>query len=76
VIQELADQAGSYIIVSSHGSTSNSVLGNRRNALREALDGGANANQLHTDFYERTLLAPWAYAATPASVFKMGTRTP
>jgi hypothetical protein len=28
--------------------------------LREALDGVANADQLHTDFYDRTRLATWA----------------
>ena len=59
VIQELADEAGAYIIVSSHGSTADIALRNRRNALREALTGVANAAQLHTDFYDRTRLASW-----------------
>lgn len=59
VIQELADEGGAYIIVSSNGSTSDSALRNRREALREALDGLANADQLHTDFYDRTRLATW-----------------
>lgn len=59
VVQELADEAGAYVIVSSHGSTADSALRNRRNALRDALVGVANADQLHTDFYDRTRLATW-----------------
>jgi hypothetical protein len=59
VIQELADEAGAYIIVSSHGSTADTALRSRRNALREALAGVANADQLYTDFYDRTRLATW-----------------
>lgn len=59
VIQELANEAGAYVIVSSTGSTADSALNNRRNALREALNGVTNAANLHTDFYDRTRLATW-----------------
>lgn len=59
VIQELADEAGAYVMVSSTGSTADSALRNRQNALREALEGVGNAEQLHTDFYDRTRLATW-----------------
>lgn len=59
VIQELADEGGAYVIVSSHGSVADIALRNRRNALREALAGVANAAQIHTDFYDRTRLATW-----------------
>jgi hypothetical protein len=59
VIQELAGESGAYVIVSSTGSTADSALRNRQNALREALDGLVNADQLHTDFYDRTRLATW-----------------
>lgn len=59
VIQELANEAGAYLIVSSTGSTTESVLRRRRNALREALNDVANADLLHTDFYDRTRLATW-----------------
>lgn len=59
VIQELADEAGAYVIVSSTGSTADSALRNRRGALRAALNDVANADQLHTDFYDRTRLATW-----------------
>ena len=59
VIRELANEAGAYIIVSSTGSTADSALRNRQNAMREALNGVRNADQLHTDFYDRTRLATW-----------------
>ncbi len=59
VIQELAEESGSYIIVSSHGTTTDSALRKRRNALREALTDVANADKLYTDFYDRTRLATW-----------------
>lgn len=59
VIQELADEAGAYVIVSSNGSTADSALRNRRKAMRDALGGVANADKLCTDFYDRTRLATW-----------------
>jgi hypothetical protein len=59
VIQELADEKGAYLIISSGASVSDRALSNRRTAMREALDGVANADQLHTDFYDRTRLASW-----------------
>jgi len=59
VIQELANEGGAYVIVNSHGSTADIALRNRRNALRDALKGVENADQLYTDFYDRTRLATW-----------------
>jgi hypothetical protein len=59
VIQQLARESGAYIIVSSTGSTADSALQNRQNAMRVALNGEGNANQLFTDFYDRTRLASW-----------------
>jgi hypothetical protein len=59
VIQQLAAEAGAYIIVSSTGSTADSALQNRQDALREGLDRVDNADQLFTDFYDRTRLASW-----------------
>ena len=59
VIRELANEAGAYVIVSSTGSTADRALRNRQNAMREALKGVRNADQLHTDFYDRTRLATW-----------------
>ncbi len=59
VIQELADQAGAYIIVSSKGSVADTALRNRRDALRDGLAGVPGADDVHTDFYDRTRLATW-----------------
>ena len=59
VIQELADAGGAYVIVSSAGSTTDSALRNRQDAMRDALVGVGNASRLHADFYDRTRLATW-----------------
>jgi hypothetical protein len=59
VIQQLADESGAYIIVSSTGSTTDSALRNRQDAMREALTDVGNADLLFTDFYDRTRLASW-----------------
>lgn len=58
-IRELAAADGAYIIASSQGSVADSALIARRNALREAVDGMEHADQLFTDFYDRTRLASW-----------------
>ncbi len=58
-IGELAQNRGAYIIVSSQGSTTDSALTNRRNAMAEAARG--LANQLALDFYDRTRLASWVH---------------
>ena len=58
-IRSLVGEGGAYIIVSSKGSTSETALQNRRNALREALNDIVNADQLHTDFYDSTRIATW-----------------
>lgn len=47
------------MIVSSHGSTAESAARNRQAALREAQEGIANADQLHTGFYDRARVATW-----------------
>jgi len=59
VIQQLADYSGSYIIVSSIGSTSDLALQNRRDAMAEAIKDLPNAAALTLDFYDRTRLATW-----------------
>lgn len=59
VIQELADASGAYVIVCSQGSTSDSRLGARRAAMREAVATLPNAADLDTDFYDRTRIASW-----------------
>lgn len=59
VIQELANDGGAYIIISSHGSTADIALRNRRSAMREAIEDCVDAEHLFTDFYDRTRLATW-----------------
>jgi hypothetical protein len=57
VIQELADEGGAYLIISSGASTSDRALRERCSAMREALADVANAERLHVEFYDRTRLA-------------------
>lgn len=59
VIRELADVSGSYIIVSAQGSVADKALSHRIQAMRDALYDLPNAEQLHTDFYDRDRLADW-----------------
>ncbi len=59
VIKDLASSAGAYVIVSSTASTADSALQNRKNAMRDALNGLGNAEQLYTDFYDGRRLASW-----------------
>ncbi|WP_095067616.1 hypothetical protein [Pseudomonas sp. Irchel 3A18] len=58
-IVKLAAVGGAYIIVSSSGSTADSALTERNDAMRDALSGVANADQLTTLFYDRGQLATW-----------------
>ena len=60
VIAELMAAGGAYIIVSSQGSTADRPLRSRCAAMREALEGYPNADQLYTDFYDRSRVANWA----------------
>lgn len=59
VIEELAAASGAYVIVSSSGSTADSALNNRRDAMVKAVRDSANAAQLHLDFYDRNRVASW-----------------
>lgn len=59
VFQELASASGAYIIISAHGSTSNSALQRRREAMREAVASAQNAQALVLDFYDREHIATW-----------------
>ncbi len=60
VIEQLAAASGAYIIVSAQGSVADKPLAARRAAIRNQLDGLADADKLHTDFYDRDRLATWA----------------
>jgi hypothetical protein len=59
VIAELAKASGAYIIVSGAGSTADSALRSRRDAMAEAVKGIADANELTLDFYDRGRMATW-----------------
>src|SRR5262249_10147657 len=59
VICKLADAAGAYVIVSSQGSTSDSALQNRREAMAESVAGLPNAADLTLEFYDRPRFASW-----------------
>jgi hypothetical protein len=59
VILELANASGAYVIVSSMGSTSDSGLKSRKNAMAEALQGVAGAANLVLDFFDRSRIATW-----------------
>ncbi|SDD40684.1 hypothetical protein [Paraburkholderia lycopersici] len=59
VIDELANMSGAYVIVSASGSTAETGLRSRRTAMRDALGDVTHADQLQTDFYDRTRLAAW-----------------
>jgi hypothetical protein len=58
-IKALAHKAGAYVIVSSTGSTSDSALQDRRDAMAEAVASLPNASSLALDFYDRNRIASW-----------------
>ena len=58
-IVELATASGAYIIVSANGSTSDTALTNRRNAMAEAVNDLPGGENLTLDFYDRTRVATW-----------------
>jgi hypothetical protein len=58
-IQGLADLAGAYVIVSSQGSTADTALTSRSDAMTSAFAGMRNADALFLDFYDRTRVASW-----------------
>lgn len=59
VICELANAGGAYVIVSSTGSTSDSALTARRNAMAAAIRGTPAEGKLKLDFYDRNRIATW-----------------
>jgi hypothetical protein len=59
ILRELAAEGGAYIIVSSNGSTSDSALRKRREAMAHAVKGVKGAPALHLDFYDRERIASW-----------------
>ncbi|WP_143741861.1 type 1 periplasmic-binding domain-containing protein [Thiorhodovibrio frisius] len=58
-IRALAAAGGAYVIVSSKGSTTDSRLTERRNAMRAAVADLDGSDALHLDFYDCTRMADW-----------------
>ncbi|UHD17913.1 hypothetical protein [Thiocapsa bogorovii] len=58
-IRALAAEGGVYVIVSSKGSTADSRLTERRDAMRAAVADLPGSDALHLDFYDRTRMTTW-----------------
>jgi hypothetical protein len=58
-IRALAEAGGAYVIVSSKGSTTDSRLTERRDAMRAAVADLSCSDALHLDFYDRTRVSTW-----------------
>ena len=59
VIKDLIEAGGAYIIVSSQGSTADSALTSRKDAMSEALSDYPNTSDIKVDFYDRERIASW-----------------
>lgn len=59
VILELAAASGAYVIASSTGSTADSALKNRREAMADAIKGTIAEGKLILEFYDRNRIATW-----------------
>lgn len=59
VIKEQIKTGGAYVIISSQGSTADSSLRRRREAMVEAINNEPNYQSLVVDFYDRDRIASW-----------------
>lgn len=59
VVKELIRVNGAYVIISSQGSTADSALRRRREAMVEAIINEPNYQALTVDFYDRERVAAW-----------------
>ena len=58
-IKTLIQENGAYIIVSSNGSTTETALARRINAMKEAVVDEIDHKNLHLDFFDRGRVATW-----------------
>ena len=58
-IKALIHANGAYIIVSSSGSTTDTALKNRVDAMKKAVADEANHENFHLDFFDRGRIATW-----------------
>jgi len=68
-IQDIARQAGAYLIVSAGVSCSKKMLDSRRRAMWQALGDHADVSALHADFIDRHALARWVGAHPSVSLW-------
>ncbi|MGF3106087.1 hypothetical protein [Rossellomorea sp. DUT-2] len=59
VIKDLVDSKGAYIIISSQGSTADSALKDRKEAMLDALSDYPTKDDVKVDFYDRERIAGW-----------------
>ena len=58
-IKSLIQEGGAYVIVSSSGSTTDTALRRRTDAMREAIANEKNHQNLHLEFLDRGRIATW-----------------
>lgn len=58
-IRTLIQEKGAYIIISSQGSTTDSALKNRTDAMKEAVANEVDHQNLHVEFLDRGRVATW-----------------
>jgi len=59
VIKDLIALNGAYIIVSSQGSTADSALKDRKDAMQEVVNDFSSTSNIKIDFYDRERIAGW-----------------
>lgn len=59
VIKDLIALDGAYIIVSSQGSTADSALKDRKDAMQEVVENFSHTSNFKVDFYDRERIAGW-----------------
>lgn len=68
-ISDLAANYGAYIIVSSGDDCTDSMLQDRKQAMRKCLAGLQQAERIHVDFYDCSRIACWANSYPSAAVW-------
>ncbi|MDQ0257090.1 hypothetical protein J2S74_004536 [Evansella vedderi] len=69
VIKDLIALNGAYIIVSSQGSTADSALKDRKDAMQEVVDNFSNTTNFKVDFYDRERIAGWVRSFPALSIW-------
>lgn len=69
VIKDLIALNGAYIIVSSQGSTADSALKDRKDAMQEVINIFSNTSSIKVDFYDRERIAGWVRSFPALSIW-------